>query len=61
MLFNQGKISRWIRKKCELIVRQCQNRFAKFKSANCDAEDAPRFGRPVKADKNSIKVQIDAN
>ncbi|CAK9827579.1 Histone-lysine N-methyltransferase SETMAR [Anthophora retusa] len=44
-----------------LTVRQCQNWFAKFRSGNFDAEDAPRSGRSVEADKDTIKALIDAN
>ncbi|GFV05543.1 histone-lysine N-methyltransferase SETMAR [Trichonephila clavipes] len=44
-----------------LTVRQCQNWFAKFRSGNFDAEDAPRLGRPVEADKDAIKALVDAN
>ncbi|GFV83702.1 HTH_48 domain-containing protein [Trichonephila clavipes] len=35
-----------------MIVRQCQNWFAKFRSGNFDVEDAPRSGRPVEAERN---------
>ena len=38
---------------------QCQNWFAKFRSGNFDVEDAPRFGRPVEADEDTIKALID--
>ncbi|GFU75300.1 histone-lysine N-methyltransferase SETMAR [Trichonephila clavipes] len=41
-----------------LIVRQCQNWFAKFRSGNFDVEDAPRSGRPVE---DAIKALVDAN
>ncbi|GFT78414.1 histone-lysine N-methyltransferase SETMAR [Trichonephila clavipes] len=44
-----------------LIVHQCQNWFAKFRSGNFDVEDAPRSGRPVEADKDVIKALVDAN
>ncbi|CAK9826900.1 Histone-lysine N-methyltransferase SETMAR [Anthophora retusa] len=44
-----------------LTVRQCQNWFAKFRSGNFDIEDAPRSGRPVEADKDTIKALVDAN
>ena len=44
-----------------LTVRQCQNWFAKFRSGNFDVEDAPRSGRPVEADKDTIKALVDAN
>ncbi|GFY08396.1 histone-lysine N-methyltransferase SETMAR [Trichonephila clavipes] len=44
-----------------LTARQCQNWFAKFRSGNFDVEDAPRSGRPVKADKDAIKALVDAN
>ncbi|GFU33507.1 histone-lysine N-methyltransferase SETMAR [Trichonephila clavipes] len=44
-----------------LTIRQCQNWFAKFRSGNCDVEDAPRSGRPVEADKDAIKALIEAN
>ncbi|GFX10371.1 histone-lysine N-methyltransferase SETMAR [Trichonephila clavipes] len=44
-----------------LKVRQCQNWFAKFRSGNFDVEDAPRSGRPVEADKDTIKALVDAN
>lgn len=44
-----------------LTERQCQNWFAKFRSGNFDVEDAPRSGRPVKADEDTIKALIDAN
>ena len=40
---------------------QCQNWFAKFRSGNFDDEDAPRSGRPVEADEDTIKALIDAN
>ena len=43
-----------------LTERQCQNWFAKFRSGN-DVEDAPRSGRPVEADEDTIKTLIDAN
>ncbi|XP_047353566.1 histone-lysine N-methyltransferase SETMAR-like [Vespa velutina] len=42
-------------------IRQCQNWFAKFRSSNFDVEDAPRSGRPVKVDKDTIKALVDAN
>jgi transposase len=41
--------------------RQCQNWFGKFRSGNFDVEDAPRSGRPVEADEDTIKVLIDEN
>lgn len=44
-----------------LTIRQCQNWFAKFRSGNFDVEDAPRSGRPVEADKDTIKALVDAN
>ena len=44
-----------------LTERQCQNWFAKFRSGNFDVEDAPRSGRPVEADEDTIKALIDAN
>ncbi|GFS85479.1 histone-lysine N-methyltransferase SETMAR [Trichonephila clavipes] len=44
-----------------LTVCQCQNWFVKFRSGNCDVEDAPRSGRPVEADKDTIKALVDAN
>ncbi|GFX83066.1 histone-lysine N-methyltransferase SETMAR [Trichonephila clavipes] len=44
-----------------LTVRQCQNWFAKFRSANFDVEDAPRLKRPVEADKDVIKALVEAN
>ncbi|GFT59070.1 histone-lysine N-methyltransferase SETMAR [Trichonephila clavipes] len=44
-----------------LTARQCQNWFAKFRSGNFDVEDAPRSGRPVEADKDSIKELVDVN
>ncbi|GFS66288.1 histone-lysine N-methyltransferase SETMAR [Trichonephila clavipes] len=44
-----------------LTVSQCQNWFAKFHYGNSDIEDAPRSGRPVDADKDTIKALIDAN
>ena len=40
---------------------QCQNRFAKFRAANFNLEDAPRPGRPVEADVVKIKSLVDAN
>ncbi|GFV37659.1 histone-lysine N-methyltransferase SETMAR [Trichonephila clavipes] len=40
-------------------VRQCQNWFAKFRSGDFDAEDAPRSGRPVEADKDAIKALVE--
>ncbi|XP_035725547.1 histone-lysine N-methyltransferase SETMAR-like [Vespa mandarinia] len=44
-----------------LTVRQCQNWFAKFRYGNFDVEDAPRSGRLVEADKDTIKALVDAN
>ncbi|GFX16005.1 histone-lysine N-methyltransferase SETMAR [Trichonephila clavipes] len=44
-----------------LTVRQCQNRYAKFRSGNFDVEDAQRSGRPAEADKDAIKALLDAN
>ncbi|GFV90754.1 histone-lysine N-methyltransferase SETMAR [Trichonephila clavipes] len=44
-----------------LIVRQFQNWFAKFRSGNFDVKDAPRSGRPVEADKDTIKALVDTN
>lgn len=44
-----------------LTERQCQNWFAKFRSGKFDVEDAPRSGRPVEADDDTIKALIDAN
>lgn len=44
-----------------LTERQCQNWFAKFRCGNFDVEDAPRSGRPVEADEDTIKALIDAN
>ncbi|XP_046819198.1 histone-lysine N-methyltransferase SETMAR-like [Vespa crabro] len=44
-----------------LTVRQCQNWFAKFRSGNFDVKDASCSGRPVKADKDTIKALVDAN
>ncbi|GFU79176.1 histone-lysine N-methyltransferase SETMAR [Trichonephila clavipes] len=66
--FYKGKIAVQARKKLTnvygegvLIVSQCQNWFAKFRSGNFDVEDAPRSGRPVEADKDAIKALVDAN
>lgn len=42
-------------------VRQCQNWFAKFRPVNFDVKGAPRSGRPVKTDKDTIKALVDAN
>ena len=44
-----------------LTVRQCQNRFAKFRTGNFDIEDGPRSGRLVEADKNAIKALVHVN
>ncbi|GFV32008.1 histone-lysine N-methyltransferase SETMAR [Trichonephila clavipes] len=44
-----------------LTVRQCQNWLAKFRSGNFDVEEAPRSGRPVKADKDAVKALVGAN
>ncbi|GFW50981.1 histone-lysine N-methyltransferase SETMAR [Trichonephila clavipes] len=44
-----------------LTVHQCQNWFTKFRSGNFVVEDAPRSGRPVEADKDTIKALVDAN
>lgn len=33
----------------------------KFRSGHFDVEDVPRSGRPVEADKDAIKVLVDAN
>ncbi|XP_047370408.1 histone-lysine N-methyltransferase SETMAR-like [Vespa velutina] len=44
-----------------LTVRQCHNWFAKFRCGNFDVEDASRSGRPVKADKDTIKALVDTN
>ncbi|XP_046837279.1 histone-lysine N-methyltransferase SETMAR-like [Vespa crabro] len=33
----------------------------KFRSGNFDVEDAPRSGKPVEADKDTIKALVDAN
>ncbi|GFW10219.1 histone-lysine N-methyltransferase SETMAR [Trichonephila clavipes] len=44
-----------------LTVRQCQNWFAKFRSGNFVVEDTPRSGRPVEADKDTIKALVNAN
>ncbi|XP_035222849.1 histone-lysine N-methyltransferase SETMAR-like [Stegodyphus dumicola] len=41
-----------------LTVRQCQNWFTKFRSGNFDVEES---GRPVEADKDTIKALLDAN
>ncbi|GFW26470.1 histone-lysine N-methyltransferase SETMAR [Trichonephila clavipes] len=38
-----------------LTVRQCQNRFTKFRSRNFDVEDVPRSGRPVEAVYDHLK------
>ncbi|XP_046813879.1 histone-lysine N-methyltransferase SETMAR-like [Vespa crabro] len=35
--------------------------FAKFRFGNFDVEDAPRSGRPVEANKDTIKALVDAN
>ncbi|GFS65802.1 histone-lysine N-methyltransferase SETMAR [Trichonephila clavipes] len=68
VLYRKGKNAVQARKKLTdvygegvLIVRQCQNRFAKFRSVNFDVEDAPRSGRPVEPDKDAIKALFDAN
>ncbi|XP_047365378.1 histone-lysine N-methyltransferase SETMAR-like [Vespa velutina] len=42
-------------------LRQCQNWFAKFRSGNFDVEDAPRSGKPVTANKDTITALVDAN
>ncbi|XP_046836130.1 histone-lysine N-methyltransferase SETMAR-like [Vespa crabro] len=42
-------------------VRQCQNWYAKFRSGDFDVEDTPRSGRPVEADKDTIKTLVVAN
>ncbi|GFW56052.1 histone-lysine N-methyltransferase SETMAR [Trichonephila clavipes] len=44
-----------------LTVRQCQIWFAEFRSGNFDVEDVPRSGRPVEADKDTIKALVDSN
>jgi len=44
-----------------LTERQCQNWFAKFRSANFDLKNKPRPGRPVEGNEGSIKALIDAN
>ncbi|GFV37920.1 HTH_48 domain-containing protein [Trichonephila clavipes] len=44
-----------------LTVRRGQNWIAKFRSGIFDVEDAPRSGRPVEADKDTIKALVDAN
>ncbi|XP_035742379.1 histone-lysine N-methyltransferase SETMAR-like [Vespa mandarinia] len=44
-----------------LTVRQCQKWFAKFRSGNFDVEGASRSGKPVEADKDTIKALVDAN
>jgi len=66
--FRKGKNAVQARKKlCDvygedvMTERQCQNWFAKFRSGNFDVEDAPRSGRPPKADENTIKALVDAN
>jgi len=42
-----------------LTERQCQNWFAQFRSGNFDVEDAPRSGRPVEADEDTIKAFVE--
>ncbi|GFV33252.1 histone-lysine N-methyltransferase SETMAR [Trichonephila clavipes] len=42
-----------------LTVHLCQNLFPKFRSCISDVEDAPLFGRPVEADKDTIKLLMD--
>ncbi|EZA51242.1 Histone-lysine N-methyltransferase SETMAR, partial [Ooceraea biroi] len=44
-----------------LSERQCQNWFSKFRTGNFDLKDAPRSGRPIKADDEKIKALVDAN
>ncbi|XP_035724083.1 histone-lysine N-methyltransferase SETMAR-like [Vespa mandarinia] len=66
--YRKGKNAVQVRKKLTdvygkdvLTVRQCHDCFAKFRSGNFDVEDAPRSGRPVEADKDTIKALVDAN
>ena len=42
-------------------VGECQNWFAKFRSANFDVEDVALSGRPVEADKDTMKALVDGN
>ncbi|GFX61068.1 histone-lysine N-methyltransferase SETMAR [Trichonephila clavipes] len=58
--YRKGKNAVRARKKLTdvLTVPQCQNWCAKFRSGNCDVEDAPRSGRPVEADKDAIKALV---
>ena len=44
-----------------LTEHKCQNWFAKFRSGNFNVEDAPRSGRSVEADEDTIKTLIDTN
>lgn len=44
-----------------LTERQCQRWFAKFRSGDFDVNDAPRSGRPMKADDDKIKALIESN
>ncbi|EZA58468.1 hypothetical protein X777_00529, partial [Ooceraea biroi] len=42
-----------------LSERQCQNWFSKFRTGNFDLKDAPRSGRPIKADDEKIKALVE--
>ncbi|EZA52415.1 Histone-lysine N-methyltransferase SETMAR, partial [Ooceraea biroi] len=66
--FRKGKNAVQARKKLSdvygedaLKLRQCQNSFTKFRSADFNAKDAPRSGRPIEIDGDEIKALIDSN
>ena len=44
-----------------LTERQCQNGFARFRSGDFHLKDAPRSGRPTKADDDKIRAKIENN
>ncbi|GFX95435.1 histone-lysine N-methyltransferase SETMAR [Trichonephila clavipes] len=64
--YRKGKNAVQARKKLtdvdgEGVLTVRQNWFAKFRSGNFDVEDAPRSGRPVEADKDTIKALVDGD
>ena len=64
LYFLKGKNVKHCEKLCKayghdaLTTRQCQRWFAKFYSGDSDVNDAPRPGKPIKADDDEIKAMV---
>ena len=66
--FKKGKNATEIQKKICAVYgegavadRTCQKWFAKFRAGDFSLDNAPRSGRPVKVDSDSIETLIENN